>query len=328
MLKKMTENLGLKILALVFSIILWLVSININDPVSTSTYDTVVQLTNTETLTDEGKYLEVLGDTDDVRVTVRATRSVLSSLEDANIKAVADVSKITEDNLVPIELSVTRTNDKVEKLTPDHEYLELSVENIKRMQLPINVEVQNSPAEDYILGGTATSQNAVIISGPESVMEQLAYAAVDINVDGATSDVNISLPVKLYDADDHEIVSDKLTTSVKEVSTTATILYTKTVPVEYTYKGEPQEGYEVVGDMQSTISEVTISGKASVVKNVTKIEVTDAIDITDATRTMEDTVDIKKYFPSNVSLADSSDKTKAVVTVRIREQVEETEEED
>lgn len=327
MLKKLTNNLGLKILALIFSSVLWLVSININDPISTETFDTEVQLVNLETLTSTGKYVEVIGNTDDIRVTVRATRSVLTALEDSNIKATADISKITEDNRVPIELTTTKTNEKVEKMTGDHEYLELNLETIRKVQLPITVNVQSEPAVDYILGGTSTSQNAVIVSGPETVVGDVAYAAVDINIDGAISDVNISLPVKLYTADGIEVRSEKLTQSVEEVSTTATILMTKTVPVEYSYAGTPKTGYEVVGDIRSTISEIEIAGKANLVKNISKIEVSEAIDITDASRTLEGTADIKKFLPAGVSMADSKKATKAVVTVRIKE-IEENEEEE
>lgn len=327
MLKKLTNNLGLKILALIFSSALWLVSININDPVSTETYDTEVQLVNLDSSAISGKYVEIIDNTDNIRVTVRATRSVLTALENNNIKATADLNKITENNLVPIELSTTKTNEKVEKLTGDHEYLKLNLETIKKVQLPITVNVQSTPAEDYILGGTSTSQNAVIVSGPETVIAQVSYAAVDINIDGAVSDVNISLPVKLYTADGNEVNSVKLTQSVSEVSTTATILMTKTVPVEYSYMGTPRNGYEVVGEMQSTINEVVISGKPSVIKNVNKIEVSEAIDITDASRTTEGTVDVKKFLPAGISMADSKKNAKAVVTVRIKEIVEEEDEE-
>lgn len=327
MLKKLTNNLGLKILALVFSSVLWLVSININDPVSTETFDTEVQLVNLDALIGSGKYVEIMDNTDYIRVTVRATRSVLTALEDSNIKAIADVSKVDEFNRVPIELSTTKTNEKVEKMTGDHEYLELNLETIKKVQLPIAVNVQSEPAADYVLGGTSTSQNAVIVSGPETVVRDVAYAAVDINIDGAVSDVNISLPVKLYTEDGIEVRSSKLTQSVEEVSTTATILMTKTVPVEYSYVGNCKKGYEVIGDIKSTINEIEVSGKPSAIKNISKVEVTEAIDISEASKTIEGTVDVKKYLPNGIGVVDSKKNTKAVVTVRIKEIIEEEDEE-
>lgn len=326
MLKKLTNNLGLKILALAFSCILWLVSININDPLSQQSYDVTVQMQNMDLLTDQGKYVEITDNSASVRVNVRAARSVLSSLDSTNIVAIADINKMTEGNLVPIELSVSKTGEKVEKLIPDHDYVSLDVENTKKIQLPILVQVQNEPASEYILGGTSTAQNAVIISGPESIIDRVKNAVVDINVDGATSDVNIVLPIRLYDDNGNEIISSKITKSVSEVTTTASIWYTKTVPVEYEVVGEAREGYEMKGGVKATTTEVLIAGKANILKNINKIEVTEAIDISDVTRTAESLIDIKKYLPTGVSFADSNFDSKVVLTAHIVEKQEDEKE--
>ena len=65
-------------MAVVFSILLWLVAVNINDPVERKIFrDVKVETTNTSVLTDENKLYQVLDDTDTVTVTVRASRSVL-----------------------------------------------------------------------------------------------------------------------------------------------------------------------------------------------------------------------------------------------------------
>ena len=75
---KIFNNIGLKILAVIFSVLLWLVSVNINDPVDTEVYRNIpVELENTSLLTEEGLTYQVLDDTDRVTVTVRASRSVL-----------------------------------------------------------------------------------------------------------------------------------------------------------------------------------------------------------------------------------------------------------
>ena len=82
MAKKLTNNLGLKILAVLIASLLWLIAININDPVGQQTYTVNVQMVNLSKLTDNNKYVEVLEGSDTIRVTVRAARSVLSELSD------------------------------------------------------------------------------------------------------------------------------------------------------------------------------------------------------------------------------------------------------
>ena len=59
MKQKLTNNLGLKILAVLFSACLWMISININDPISQESYSISVQMLNSGALTTAGKYVEV-----------------------------------------------------------------------------------------------------------------------------------------------------------------------------------------------------------------------------------------------------------------------------
>lgn len=320
MKKSLTHNLGLKILAILFSIGLWLISININDPVSPSSYNVAVQLLNMKTMTNSGKYVEVLDDTDEVRVTVRASRSVFSTFTEKNIVATADLSKITDDNMVPIEITTTKTDEKIESIKTDKEYVHVNVENIKKTQIPITVQVQNLPADGYILGGTTTVQNAVIVSGPESIVSKISYAGVEINVDRATSDVNISLPIHLYDEEGNDVDDSKLTKSVTEVSTTAAVLQTKEVTLHYDVVGTPADGYMTTGEIVSTPQTVIIAGKTNLIKTINTIEIPDAINVTGFDSNVEVLVDVKDYLPDGTILADSSFNGKASVMAYIDKQ--------
>lgn len=106
---KLWNNLGLKIMAVIFSILLWLVAVNINDPVERKVFrDVRVETRNTNLLTDENKLYKVLDDTDTVTVTVRASRSVLENINVSDITATADFSELSFTNTVPIRLSVNK----------------------------------------------------------------------------------------------------------------------------------------------------------------------------------------------------------------------------
>lgn len=328
MAKKLTNNLGLKILAVLIASLLWLIAVNINDPVGQQTYNVNVQIKNLNLLTDNNKYVEVLEGSDSVRVTVRAARSVLSELTDKNIIAVADVDKLTEGNYIPIELSCTKNGVDSDDLKGDKDYVRVSVENIKRRQLPISVDVQGSPAENYLLNSTSTAQNAVSISGPESVINTVNTVSVEIDITGANSDVNISLPIHLYDTEGKEIIDKRITKNISDVQTTASIWLIKGVPIEYGYTGTPADGYEVDGNLTSTISYINIAGKQSLLKNIQKIDINDAIDITGATRNIEEEIDIKKFLPDGVIIPDSETETRTTLSLRITQIREEEEEEE
>ena len=78
MKERLIRNLDLKILAIVFAVILWLIVVNIDDPVKSDTFSGIeVQILNAEELEKQGLCYEVLDGTDIVNVKITARRSVI-----------------------------------------------------------------------------------------------------------------------------------------------------------------------------------------------------------------------------------------------------------
>ena len=302
MKKWITNNLGLKILALLVSVGLWIIAININDPVSENTYTVNVSLQNAGVLSSAGKYFEVKDNSDRIKVVVRGTRTALSQFNQADIVATADLSKITEDNLVPIDLSTTKQSDKIEGIRSESQYVKLALEDVRRLQMPIEVKVLNDPADGYILGSTQTSQNVVIISGPESIINQVESAAVEIDVSGATTDVKISLPIHLYSKEDDIIDTTKVNMSVQEISTTASILQKAVVPLIAIPQGTPTQGYVLNGIIEGLPTEITIAGKSNIVSKIPYIDISESLDVNDIYQNTSYEININDYLPDGVSM--------------------------
>ena len=302
MKKWITNNLGLKILALLVSVGLWIIAININDPVSENTYTVNVSLQNAGVLSSAGKYFEVKDNSDRIKVVVRGTRTALSQFNQADIVATADLSKITEDNLVPIDLSTTKQSDKIEGIRSDSQYVKLALEDVRRLQMPIEVKVLNDPQDGYILGSTQTSQNVVIISGPESIINQVESAAVEIDVSGATTDVKISLPIHLYSKEDDIIDTTKVNMSVQEISTTASILQKAVVPLIAIPQGTPTQGYVLNGIIEGLPTEIPIAGKSNIVSKIPYIDISESLDVNDIYQNTSYEININDYLPDGVSM--------------------------
>ena len=302
MKKWITNNLGLKIIALLVSVGLWIIAININDPVSENTYTVNVSLQNAGVLSSAGKYFEVKDNSDRIKVVVRGTRTALSQFNQADIVATADLSKITEDNLVPIDLSTTKQSDKIEGIRSESQYVKLALEDVRRLQMPIEVKVLNDPQDGYILGSTQTSQNVVIISGPESIINQVESAAVEIDVSGATTDVKISLPIHLYSKEDDIIDTTKVNMSVQEISTTASILQKAVVPLIAIPQGTPTQGYVLNGIIEGLPTEITIAGKSNIVSKIPYIDISESLDVNDIYQNTSYEININDYLPDGVSM--------------------------
>ena len=320
MKEKLTNNLSLKIIAVLFAAGLWMISININDPYQSKDYSVVVQLQNMNAMTSTGKYVEVLNDSDEITVRVRGNRSVMESFSAANIVATADLNKIDENNRVPISLSTVKTSgNKIESIRSGQTHLEVKMENIRRVQKRLEVATKNPPGEGYIVGKVSTEQNALRISGPESAVAMVEKAVVNFDLANATEDVSMILPVELYDAEGNRINDSRLTTSINEVQCVASILATKEIPLVFTTKGKAAKGYEVTGEMSSDPSTVLVAAKASTLRGLNRFEVTDAIDIQGAKESVVTTLDVREYLPENVIFADQAFDGKVSVTVAVEE---------
>ncbi len=320
MKEKMTNNLNLKIIAVLFAAGLWMISININDPYQSKDYSVVVQLQNMNAMVSTGKYVEVLNDSDEITVRVRGNRSVMDSFSASNIVATADLTKIDEENQVPINLSTIKTSgSKIESIRSANTHLEVKVENIRRIQKKLEVVTKNVPENGYILGKVSTEQNALRISGPESAVALVDKAVVNFDLQNATEDVSMILPVELFDAEGNKINDSRLTTSINEVQCVANVLATKEIPFVFSVKGTAANGYDFTGEIICEPSTVLIAAKSSVLRGLNRLEIKDAIDIQGTKEDVVTTVGIREYLPENVILADQNFDEKVKVTAVVEE---------
>lgn len=324
MKKRLTTNLGLKILAVLFSIVIWFIVININDPVDKTVFRNIpVEILNADAVTGQGKVYEILDGTDVIDVTVWAKRSILDTLSENNIIATADMQEINlMDTMVRIKLSTNKYNDKLESISSTTENMLISIEDLKREQFVITTATVGEPADGYILGNVNSDQNLVSLSGPESLVSQVDRAEVSVNIAGLSQDIRTDASIHLYDADNNPIENKNLKKSLDQVKVNIEILQTKRVPVSLTSMGEPAVGYALTGVIESNPSTVLIAGKGNAIKNISQIEVPNtALNVTGYGSNMSAVIDLKKYLPENVTLAENDFDGKIHVTVHIEKEI-------
>ncbi len=319
MKKRLMNNLGLKFLSVICAFFLWLIVLNINDPVDYQQFTGVqVEVINADAITDEGKVYEILDNTNVITVTVAAKRSILDTLNKDNIRAVADLSEVTLTNTVSIKLSSNKYNSSIESISSNTEYLRLNIENIRRKQLVIETETSGEPASGYLIGNVSAEQNVVRLSGPESVISGISSAKVLVDVSGMRENISTSSELRLYDAEGKQIINDSITANISSVNVNVSILATKTVSVVYQAMGTPADGYSLNGEITATPEKIVIAGQQNVIDKIEMIEVPEtALNVTGQTENMNVILNINDYLPSGVSLADRSFNGRIAVEVGI-----------
>lgn len=310
--KRVMNNFGLKVLAVIFSVILWIVVVNIDDPSTSKIYTTSVSLENKAYISSMGKWADYLDGKNTISFSVYAKRSIHNNLSNANFTATADAQKIefneeTGAYRVPVVVTCNRNSSNI-TITSKELYLDLELEDSASKQFPIKSNTTGTVALGCALGDVEiTDANVMKVSGPASVVNQIDTVVATIVVDGMSTDITDRVTPVFYDSEGNVIDTTKLTLSVSTVNISAKILNTKDVELEFLTTGTPAEGY-LSGDITYSPKTVRIKGEAAVLNTINKIVIPEEVlDLTDTTSDIEKTVDISTYLPDGTALVINSD---------------------
>lgn len=326
--KRITNNFGLKLLAALFAIVLWVAVINIDDPTIILPFTTSVTAENTSYLTAQNKYFEVLDGKNTVTFNASAERSILTEMSNSDFSATADMEKIeynedTGNYRVPVTITPKRYNNKV-TVTSKQLYLGVSLEDLGTSQKVITPVTRGTVADGCALGTLEiVGSNLLKVSGPASIISQIDTAVAAINVDGVSTDVTDSVVPVLYDADGNVIDTTRLKLSLSTVTVSAQVLSTKDVALSFETMGKAADGYMLTG-IEYPLETVRIKGESATLNTVNKISIPkEVLEVTDITEDLVRTVDITSYLPEGTALVLASD-AKVDVTVKVEPVVKES----
>ena len=212
MKKFLTNNIGLKIISVICAFFLWLVVVNVDDPVITRMYSGIpVEIVNSSAITEEGKTYEVVDGTDVISVAVSAERSVIEQLSKDNIKATADMKNITFMNTVPIEIRTTRFAEKIGTISSKNTNLSVILEDKKDKQIKLTIITEGKVADGHVAGSITPVVDVIKVSGPESKVNLISRAEICVDYSDMNESFTTSCPVTLYDSTGEEIKEENIT---------------------------------------------------------------------------------------------------------------------
>lgn len=313
-----THNAALKLGSIAVAVLLWLVVVNIDNPIIRKDFTNVqVELTHEDAITDKEKVCSVEGNSDIITVTVRGPRSIVDSLNASDFKASADLRELTDFEFVPIEITALRYKDKLSSVESKTKNVKVNIEELSSKQFAIKPSIIGTPAAGYAVGDTSLSQNVVKINGPASVMSTISRVVAEVNVSDMSTDINTPVSITLYDGNDRVVDTTSLKMSVDSVNVTVQMLPTKEVVVTADTTGTPADGCRVVGDVAIAPETVVIAAKESVLSKINEIKIDKSeIDVTGKSESFEQMIDISKYVQDGVTICSD---TEVLATINIEQ---------
>lgn len=320
---RLTTNLGLKIMALVFAAFLWLIVVNVDDPVETGTFRNVpVTIKNASVITNAGRTYTVLDDTQSVSVVVKAKRSLLSKITVSDIEATADMSEMQMETLVPITATVRGYEGKyTAETTPRN--LKVKTDDETSQVFPLNVSVTGTPRDGYVIDESqiTTDPEKVTVSGPKTQINSIHRAVAQVDVTGISESGILDAELVFFDGNGNPVNNSQLDPGLGDegVKVNIPVLNTKNVSLHFDVSGTAAEGH-VYSGLTCEPKEVQVCGTEEVLAEFTQLDIPGSeIDISGATEKVEKTVNIQPYLPEGIRLVDET-AGNVVVTVTIEQE--------
>ena len=319
---RLINNIGLKVIALLFSIVLWFVVMNVEDPVDTETFKGIsVRIRNDDIITSKGKTYSISGD-QTVAVTVKAKKSILTNLKEhpEKITAYADMQNLESRTLIPVEVNISGYEGEYEEVYTNPRNLEVEIENYLSKRFPIVAETRGTVRDGYVLGPVTPDPAYITIQGGVSAINQISKVVAKADVSGMSNDGTVPAGLILYDAGGGVIDQFQFETNIGEkgVSVNVEMLDTKNIKLDVIYQEKIAENY-FVEEVTVEPSEVQIAGRPDVLKAIDKITIpAEALEVNEINERTEIGIDLTPYLPENTKLVDESQRNIAV-TISVSE---------
>ncbi len=308
MKEKINKRWGMKLLSLLCAFLVWLGVVNVADPVVTETVEVPVEIENEEILTANDLTYEIIGKkTATISYEVKTTNAY--RIRPADFRAYADMTELwSVTGSIPIQVEVLNHAEYLEgNPTLKTSTIKIETEPLQKKKFDLASKVTGEAEDGYEVGEVSLSSSYVYVEGPESLIGQISSAGIEINVEGATEDLEGSAEIQFYDANGNRItLSERIESDTEQVQYKVTVLKVKNVSLDFQVTGQVASGYRYTG-VECPVQSVPLVGLKSTLASLNTITIPgEELDITGARGNVVKTINLNEYLPESVTIAGSA----------------------
>ena len=198
MINWLRKNWRTMLWAMLLSVAVWIAAVTAADPDEQRVFGRPVEIE----IVGQDPGLVILGDIPkEVEVTLRAPLSVWDRLEgqEKPIRAVVDLSGMSAgEHPIRVQVQVSENPARVVSVSPTN--FTVTLEPLASRVFHVGLTLNGQPATGYQAGNPALEPLEVLVSGAESLVDQVERARVIVNLTGTRESINQELDVQIYSA--------------------------------------------------------------------------------------------------------------------------------
>lgn len=310
------HNTFLKLLSCVVAFIVWLVVANYSNPMVHGSITLPFDILNEDAVENSKQIYSLNKNTVTFSYNVRS--KFKSQITPAGFSAYINLEDYGEKDTVPVyyeidsEIASLITDVRIEPVE-----IRVTTEKIQQKKFAIRYNLIGSVPEGYVAGDVSLSPEYMYVKGPVSVMGKISGVEIDVDISGATEEVNGMSTVYFTDANGNALtgIEDSLSFA-GDIGYSVPVYRTKMLAVNAFAGGAPASGYTVEG-VETSPTFISVYGEEKDLDRHSYILIPGSeLNISGATESKTFTIDLSEYLPAELKAVSS--RSEITVYIKIR----------
>jgi YbbR domain-containing protein len=299
LLRWLANNLRLFLLAFILALAVWVMAVTASDPDESGPLPQPVPI---EFIGQDPGLVLTSEVPASVEVSLRAPHSIWEQLQadPSSVRAIVDLTQLGAGTHT-LEVSIQVTAAPVRILSVSPATLELSLESLSTLVLPVTLSTTGEPAIGYQAGDTVLTPSEVAVSGPESLVRQVTSVRASLDLTNARTGVEANLPLAAFDVSGSLVTG--LTLSPESVQVNLPVLQMggyRDLAVKVVTVGRAASGYRLASVAAFPAIVTVYSTDSSLIESLPGYVETSSLDLSGVSEDIETRLSL--LLPTGVTL--------------------------
>lgn len=159
---------------------------------------------------------QISKDVEEVKLKVRAPRSLFSNVETSSFRAYVDLNGV-ENGIHDLQIQTVLPSG-FELISAGPTKVSINVDKIEQKEVPVRLNLSGIPGDDKVVASVEQSLQNITIEGPVSILNKVTAAVGYIGVNGNNENFSVTVPLIAVNDKDKEVEGVKILPKTVDVS--------------------------------------------------------------------------------------------------------------